>query len=247
MANPELSRKAARLFNEYKAPLDLGFDWAMEIEAAEKESDLSIELQRFLNEPYYLQTPPDFVEKHLAGQHDQANHGNRASAESPSFTETESNAISTYSGLSALQINASLRGQTKGTRPTVFDMRPEQIDTAVKNLDTAIDKSKLTQKLTLEREIPITSLKQGLFSSAIGKTISDKGYLSMKKGTAALPNRNGFIRLRVIADVGTKALDLSFINPNAMSEVIFPRDTQIKITSISGSGENAMVRGEIVG
>lgn len=247
MANPELSRLAAKTFNQYKVPLDKGFDWAIEIESAKSMNDLSSELQSFLTNPYFINPKPKLLEKHLAGRHDQASHGQRASTESPSFTENESKAISTYSGREALQINAKLRGQTKGVRPTVFDMRPEAIDDAVSNLDKAIGKSKLTQKLTLEREIPITSLKQGIFSSAIGKTISDKGFLSMKKGTAALPNRNGFIRLRVIADVGTNALDLSFINPNAMSEVIFPRNTKIKITSISGSGEYAMVRGEIVG
>lgn len=54
MANPELSRKAARLFNEYKVPLNKGFDWAVEIESAKSEKDLSPELQKFLAEPYFI-------------------------------------------------------------------------------------------------------------------------------------------------------------------------------------------------
>ncbi len=54
MANPELSRKAARLFNEYKVPLSKGFDWAVEIESAKSEKDLSPELQKFLANPYFI-------------------------------------------------------------------------------------------------------------------------------------------------------------------------------------------------
>jgi hypothetical protein len=58
MANPELSRKAARLFNKYKVPLDKGFDWAIEIETAESEKDLSPELQKFLTNPYFINPKP---------------------------------------------------------------------------------------------------------------------------------------------------------------------------------------------
>ena len=61
MAIPELSRKAAKVFNEYKVPLDIGFDWAMEIESAESEKDLSPELQKFLAEPYYMIPKPKSV------------------------------------------------------------------------------------------------------------------------------------------------------------------------------------------
>lgn len=58
MANPELSRRAARLFNQYKVPLDKGFDWAIELESAESEKDLSLELQKFLSEPYFIKPRP---------------------------------------------------------------------------------------------------------------------------------------------------------------------------------------------
>jgi hypothetical protein len=58
MANPELSRKAARLFNQYKVPLDISFDWAVEIEAAKSEEDLSPLLQAFLKHPYFIKRRP---------------------------------------------------------------------------------------------------------------------------------------------------------------------------------------------
>lgn len=59
MANPELSKKAARLFNQYKVPLDKGFSWAIEIEKAKSEEDLSPELQKFLANPYFINPKPE--------------------------------------------------------------------------------------------------------------------------------------------------------------------------------------------
>jgi hypothetical protein len=61
MVSPELSRKAARLFNQYKVPLDKGFDWAVEIETSKSEEDLSPELQKFLAEPYFINAKPGFI------------------------------------------------------------------------------------------------------------------------------------------------------------------------------------------
>lgn len=59
MANPELSRLAARLFNQYKVPLDKGFDWAVEVEKADSKEDLSKELQEFLDKPYFINPKPE--------------------------------------------------------------------------------------------------------------------------------------------------------------------------------------------
>ncbi len=59
MVNPELSRKAARIFNQYKVPLDKGFEWAVEIETSDSEDDLSPELQKFLAEPYFMNPKPE--------------------------------------------------------------------------------------------------------------------------------------------------------------------------------------------
>ena len=54
MTNPELSRLAARLFNKYKVPIDIGFEWAAEIAKASSEEDLSPKLRDFLKNPYYI-------------------------------------------------------------------------------------------------------------------------------------------------------------------------------------------------
>jgi hypothetical protein len=61
MVNPELSRRAARLFNQYKVPIDKGFEWAIEIESSKSEKDLSPELQKFLSEPYFINPKPKKV------------------------------------------------------------------------------------------------------------------------------------------------------------------------------------------
>jgi len=59
MPSPELSRRAARLFNQYKVPLDKGFEWAIEIETSKSEEDLSPELQEFLAKPYFINPKPE--------------------------------------------------------------------------------------------------------------------------------------------------------------------------------------------
>jgi hypothetical protein len=192
------------------------------------------------------------VKKHLAGKHDQRTHaGNRATIETPSFSDVEYDAISAYTGAATVQVNHKLRGlsTTRGIQPAigVWRMSDEKIDGIVTNLDSAIGKSKLAKKTTLERDIPATSIKSGLFSSAVGKTISDKGYLSLRSGTTTVPPIKGFVKLRITAPAGTTALDMSFLNPNSMGEIIFPRGTKIKITSVTGASTDTIVRGEIVG
>lgn len=82
MTNPELSRLAAKVFNQYKVPMDMGFDWAIEIEQANSMSDLSAELQSFLAEPYFINPKPENMAKHLVGQHDQSTHGGKKSYQS---------------------------------------------------------------------------------------------------------------------------------------------------------------------
>lgn len=76
MANAQLSRDAAKLFTEYKVPLDIGFEWAVEITSADTVSDLSLELQSFLADPYFINPQSEFA-KHLQGQHDQSEHGRK--------------------------------------------------------------------------------------------------------------------------------------------------------------------------
>jgi len=192
------------------------------------------------------------IAKHLAGKHDQRSHaGNRATIETPSFSDDEYDAIAAYTGSATLQVNHKLRGlsSTRGIQPAVgvWRMSDKRIDEIVTNLDSAIDKSQLSKRTSFERDIPAESLRSGLFGSAVGKTISDKGFLSLRMGESGIPPVKGKVKLRVSAPAGTKALDMSFVNEFGMGEVIFPRGTKIKITSVSGFASDTIVRGEIVG
>lgn len=78
----ELSRKAARLFNEYRVPDDKGWDWGLELMSAKSEKDLSPELQQFLADPYPMTPAPSDLQKHQSGKHDQATHAGRKSFKS---------------------------------------------------------------------------------------------------------------------------------------------------------------------
>lgn len=247
MANAQLSREAAKLFGEYKVPIDTSIDWAVEINSANSVNDLSLELQEFLADPYYMNLPEGIedvlLEKHLAGKHDQRTHGRRASAETIEFSDNEKSAIEGYTRDSALQINAKLRGQRNVTRIGVWQMTDAKIDEAVKNLDSAIDKSKLSKKLTLQRDVPASSIKNGVFNSVVGKTITDKGFLSLRNQSSDDSVRlKGFVKMVIDAPEGATALDMSFLNPNSMNEIIFPRGTKIKVTSFDGE----TMKGEIV-
>lgn len=202
-------------------------------------------------EQMFEQDKSDAIAKH--GKHDQKTHGNnrRATFESPAFSDDEYDALTSYSGSATVQINHQLRGfsRTRGIQPAqgAWQLSEEKINKIVKKMDSAIDKSVLSERLTLEREIKEDSLRSGLFSTIKGKTISDKGFLSLRKGESNLPPLRGFVKMRIVAPAGSKALDLSFINANSMGEVIFPRDTKIKVTQILGQGEDTTVIGEIVG
>jgi hypothetical protein len=61
MANPELSRKVAKLFSQYKVPINLGFKWAEEVYKAESIDDLSPELKKFIDSPRDLKPRPKNV------------------------------------------------------------------------------------------------------------------------------------------------------------------------------------------
>ncbi len=189
------------------------------------------------------------VEKHRPGEHDQARHaGRRASTESVPFTDSETVAVQDYTARATLQVNGRLRGKPP-TYGAIGQLKipDSQLDSIITNLDTAIDKSTLTDTITLRRDIPIASVRRGILPPRAGQTISDKGFLSMRKGETQVPPSSGFARLIVNAPAGTKALDMSFMSQQHMGEVIFPRNSKIKITNIIGSGDDMEIRGEIVG
>ena len=190
----------------------------------------------------------DDLTKHLAS-HDESTHGRRSprtSFETVSFTGSELSSIATYTK-ATIQVNRQLRGTSRrGIAPSVFDLSENEMDSVIDNLDSAIDKSRLAEKMELGREMPLSMLKRGSVKRSAGKVISDKGFLSLRSTVSSVPPRTGFAKFRVTAPAGTKALDLSFLTPNSMGEIIFPRETKIKINSITGQNDDMVIRGEIV-
>jgi len=193
------------------------------------------------------QDKANVIEKH--GKHNQKTHGrkgSRASFEAVSFTGSELSSIATYTK-ATIQVNRQLRGiSRRGIAPSVFDLSENEMDSVIDNLDSAIDKSRLAEKMELGREMPLSMLKRGSVKRSAGKVISDKGFLSLRSTVSSVPPRTGFAKFRVTAPAGTKALDLSFLTPNSMGEIIFPRETKIKINSITGQDDDMVIRGEIV-
>jgi len=225
--------------------------WAKKIERIAPINFIGLSDKKYkeANELYesfqaYLQ---EDIQKH--GDHNQKTHGrkgSRASFETVSFTGSELSSIATYTK-ATIQVNRQLRGiSRRGIAPSVFDLSENEMDSVIDNLDSAIDKSRLAEKMELGREMPLSMLKRGSVKRSAGKVISDKGFLSLRSTVSSVPPRTGFAKFRVTAPAGTKALDLSFLTPNSMGEIIFPRETKIKINSITGQDDDMVIRGEIV-
>jgi hypothetical protein len=122
MAVAELSRKAARLFNQYRVPNDKGFDWALEIDSAKSEKDLSPELQQFLAKPYLMTPVPKDLQKHLAGTHDQSTHGRKGGGGFPNAFDTGSYDRATKSGGYGKAVKGLTRADGSPLDPSIVEM-----------------------------------------------------------------------------------------------------------------------------
>jgi hypothetical protein len=208
MVSPELSRKAAKLFNDYKVSIDKGFDWAIELESAKSEADLSPELQKFLAEPYMMRTKPKSLEKHLSGQHDQSTHGKGGSTHThpkvdaiPSKREYKNSDYSKLQKLpegnpeleaaallyttSSHYINKQLRyGPAEGASQATIEgnkQRAKVLEEAVRSVET-------TEDMVVQRGVSWETFgvenRLGIPSneadvkSLIGQAFADKGFLS---------------------------------------------------------------------
>jgi len=247
--NPRISQLAGMV--KHYAPLKtkFGIDMVKLLATTSEFDALPQWLQDHLLKVEQLveQDKANVIEKH--GKHNQKTHGrkgSRASFEAVSFTGSELSSIATYTK-ATIQVNRQLRGiSRRGIAPSVFDLSENEMDSVIDNLDSAIDKSRLAEKMELGREMPLSMLKRGSVKRSAGKVISDKGFLSLRSTVSSVPPRTGFAKFRVTAPAGTKALDLSFLTPNSMGEIIFPRETKIKINSITGQDDDMVIRGEIV-
>jgi ADP-ribosyltransferase exoenzyme len=151
------------------------------------------------------------------------------------LTPTEKTYLSSYSGDDFLRINKELRaGKTS--------------DPAVKNLDTAIAKSKVPVK-TLYRGMTTESAKKLFPGGEIkkGETISDPAFLSTSKSAGEAHARGlGGVVLKIEANENASGLDMSEHSRNkSEEEVLLPRNaklTVIGITPPKSTGDPVIVR-----
>lgn len=147
----ELSRRAARLFNEYRVPDDKGWDWGLELMSAKSEKDLSPELQQFLADPYPMTPAPSDLQKHLSGQHDQSTHGRKGGAGFPkSFDAGSYNRSTKFTG-SVNNPSGYDKAVSGLTRPDGTPLDPSNVSasasraeyrsTSAEGMGDAVDKS----------------------------------------------------------------------------------------------------------
>lgn len=197
---------------------------------------------------------PEFedVQKHLPGKHDQSSHGKGGSGsrtrKPPSYSSSEKEAGATFAtGNGALQVNGRLRG--KGYRYEFGQQRlgDKRYNDTVKGLDSAIGKSTTTRPMTMTRDVDTSSLKFSRFRGDSGRTISDKGFLTMRNTQSGVPPLNSKTRLSIRVPAGSKALNLSSITRAPANTWVLPRGSKIRLTGSRTENGVDVVTGEIVG
>lgn len=199
---------------------------------------------------------PEFedVQKHLPGKHDQSSHargGSGSRTRKPpktSYSSSEKEAGATFAtGNGALQVNGRLRG--KGYRYEFGQQRlgDKRYNDTVKGLDSAIGKSTTTRPMTMTRDVDTSSLKFSRFRGDSGRTISDKGFLTMRNTQSGVPPLSSKTRLSITVPAGSKALELSKITRAPANTWVLPRGSKIRLTGSATVNGVDVVTGEIVG
>jgi hypothetical protein len=142
---------------------------------------------------------------------------------SSSLTAEEKSHVTAYAGDDYDEINKAARSG--------------KIDTpAIKNLDTAIAKSKISKGSTLFRGVSKRSSVK-LFGEEIkeGMTISDPAFASTSgyQGLAERHALGGGVLLKIDVGGNAKGLDIDEYSPNvAESEVLLPRNAKMTVKKI---------------
>jgi hypothetical protein len=195
------------------------------------------------------------IQKHLQGQHDQATHGRAAGSmvgipatDKKSVTPDQLSALKYYTGAGFLDVNKTLRGEN------IRVANPEKMKTRIKDLDEAIANSEIKDAMIVTRVVGATAFvwysRESRIESLkklVGKTVTEKGFLSTTKkatiGSSLGPiNKEEDVFIKIHAPKGTKALDISSVSYfSDEQEVIFPRDSQLKILSVKPSTRYAAI------
>lgn len=154
-------------------------------------------------------------------------------------------AVEGYSGIDARIINDNLRGQE--SYRVLNDADRAQIAT----IDSAIGSSELPEDTALYRGFTLSP--RGVSKVKVGQTITDKAFVSTSLNPAvaeqfsgATKGVKGSVIMRITAPKGTKALPMSTLSEwPGEHEVLLPRGTTFKITTLKKKGGVTYVDAEI--
>ena len=191
------------------------------------------------------QAPPEIGEPtHLPTEDWQTSYGSADDARTfadehftSDLTSAERDVVSEYGGNGYTPINKELRYAGKNDvpiSPTKKTYQGTLITDAVKNIDSAIQTSTVDQDITVFRGIPEgTAKKMATETIQPGTIVSDHGYMSTTL-RRQVTNSFGGTELEIRIPKGTSALSMDQAGTASMgeSEVLLPRDTQLRVISV---------------
>jgi hypothetical protein len=141
-------------------------------------------------------------------------------------------AVDDYSGTAYADVNSVLRGKFSKD-PKYADRVTAAMD-ATKLLNAAMSKGTLTKDATLYRGTGLDML--GGKAPAVGSILRDKAFLSTSRSedVAAGAFFRG-VMMKIEAPRGTRAVDVSHVSGGHEKEILLPRNTKLKVTSVSTS------------
>ncbi len=142
------------------------------------------------------------------------------------LTDAQKKAIQKYTGDDYENINASLRGMDK--------LHPDNVET-VETMKEALGNSSLPEDMTLYRgtsTAALGSLRNLPPEEMVGKTFTEKGFMSTSKDPAVAEGFYSDMIMTVEAPKGSHALDIAPISEyDTESEVLFNAGQEMVITS----------------
>lgn len=138
----------------------------------------------------------------------------------PDLTEDEKGAISRYTGRAYGMVNSGLRGQ-----PPAHPKQRALYDETVRDLDSALKKSKLPEAVVVHRDVGdayIQALGADIEDPAemkalVGKSFRERGYLSTSVGSGTT-NMRGSVDLAITVPKGYPALNVMQMSGFAADE-----------------------------
>ena len=160
-----------------------------------------------------------------------------------SLTDDEKLAIKRYTGHGYGSINGYIRS---GVYDSTSKYSEEQIQTFIKNLDSAIGKQEITQPMNVYRYVGTDVFGTDDLSKLVGTTFTDKGYMSTTifedRIVVDLPKNNVGIKIRVPKGTNGAYVDMAASYTHDEYEFMLGRNTTLRFTDY----KDGMLYAEVV-